>query len=205
MSLFGRSKRNKASRQVRWAQDLDKVLAKKTKKLNISHTVELISNNSDPDLQRLFYDAFENDSEYGALLSGKVDESSFLAMLPYKSEGMFVQIRIPIQVNLRASFVNTSGSYSMKKGAGEWVCEPKDRKKSRQMNRRFPKPVVQRFAGTVIESIDQGGHLRPDGEGQIELSLYGLTDGNPIDELARTLRSMDSVGQLLSEWASMSG
>jgi hypothetical protein len=199
MSLFRESEKKKREKFTRWAHKVEKAVAKKTRKLDLFVETQLVLPESDSDILELFHSALGHVSEYGILLSGTIDDCGFVAMLPFRSEVMVFLFYISIDFN--ALCVNTSGNYSMR-GDGKWVCEPKDRKKARQMNKRFPKPVVQRFTGTCIERIERGGHLCPAGEECTELSLYGLSDEQEaIDLFAKTLGSFGGIVQLLDEWS----
>jgi len=195
MSLFRESEKRKRAKFTSWVHKVEKAVAKKTRKLDLSVETQLVLPESASDILELFHGAFGDVSEYGILLPGSIEGCDFVAMLPFRSNVMVFLFYISIDFN--ALCVNTSGNYSMR-GDGKWVCEPKDRKKARQMNKRFPKPVVQRFNGTAIESIERGGHLSAAGEECTELSLYGLIDDKEaINLFAKTLGSFGDIVQLL--------
>lgn len=199
MSLFRESEKKKRAKFTSWLRKVEKAVAKKTRKLHLSIETQLVLPESSSDILELFHGAFGDVSEYGIVLTGSIKGCDFVAMLPFRSNIMVFLFYISIHFD--ALCVNTSGNYTMR-GDGKWVCEPKDRKKARQMNKRFPRPVVQRFSGTAIESIERGGHLSAAGEECTELSLYGLIDDiEAIDLFARTLGSFGDIVQLLDEWS----
>lgn len=198
MSLFRfiESEEKKRKKLTHWAHKVEKAVGKETR-LDLLLETQLVLPESDSDILELFHSSFGQDSEYGVLFSGLVDDCSFVAMLPFRSEVMVFLFNMSI--DFEASFVNTSGRYSMV-GGGKWVCKPKDRKKARQMNRLFPMPVVQRFTGTCIERVEQGGYLCPSGEECTELSLYGLiNEQEAIYLFAETLGSVGDIVRLLNE------
>jgi hypothetical protein len=197
MGLFGESDKKKRKKYKRWAEKVEKAVAKKTRKSDLSVETQFVLPESDSGIRRFFQSALGDVSDYGILMSGSVDGSDVVAMLPFRGQAMVFLIYLSIYFN--AVCVNTSGNYTMSANC-KWKCEPRDKKKARRINKRFPKPPVQRFTGTSIERIERGGHLGPVDEGATELALYGLIEEKQaIDLFAKTLGNMNEIVSLLKE------
>jgi len=197
MRLFGESEKKKSSRLAKWASNVEKAVARKTRRLDLFLEGQLVVPESDSDVRELFQAALGGASEYGMMFSGSIEGCDFVAMLPFGSKIMI--FLFDVSIDFTASCVNTSGTYAMS-GSGTWVCEPKNRRRARQLNRRLPTPVVQRFRGDSIYSIDRCGHLVSTGEGGTELSLYGwLDNGAAIPLFAAAMGSLGDIIRLLSE------
>lgn len=196
MGLFREGEGKARERFARWAQKVEKSVAKQARRGRIVVDVRRVTPESDDETLQYFHTILGPVPEFGVLVCGKVDGCDLAAILPFRSEAMVFVFDAPS--GFSASCENRFGDYNVSGGVCDWVSQPKDRKVARQLNKRLPRPVVQRFTGTAIEHVDRGGHLGPVGGGYTELSLYGLADEkDTINMFADTLGNVTGIVQLL--------
>ncbi len=198
MSLFSESEDSKRKKHAKWLQGIEKTIAKRTKKLNCLIETEPVTLGSKQDILTIFHDAFGHLEDYGVVLSGETHQWSFYAITPFRSDRLIIRFEIPVQINWKAHYLHTGGPYSTR---GEWVCLPKDKKRSRQINKKFPKPIIGYYAGPGITTIKEGGHICTGKEETTELFINAFTGPDVARTVSDALNRIDDVVLLLDEWS----
>jgi hypothetical protein len=173
----------------KWAQRLENKIIKKTSRLDFRIETDLVTPDSAPEF-----------NDYGVVISGEVNKCNFYSFIPFRPERVVMRFDIPIGINWTAQYENRGGAYRTK-GKGKWVSRPKNRKRSRQINKKFPKPIVGYFNGGSFVSIDVGGYLAPTEGEASELVIDSLC---PRRKEARVvwnaLKRIGDVVSVMTEW-----
>lgn len=199
MSLFSESEDRKRKKHARWLQGIEKTITKKTRKLNCLIKIEPVTSDSEQEILTSFHNAFGHLVDYGMVLSGELHQCRFSAIIPFRCERLVMHFEIPVRINWEAYYMLKGSGYSIK---GKWVCQPKNKKRSRQMNRKFPKPIVGQFTKTGVFTIEEGGSIYA-GEGEnTELSINALCPkGKEARTVSDALNRIGDVVLLLNEWS----
>ncbi len=185
---------------MKWLQNLDKTIRGKTRRLNYIMKVERVTPNSCRETLSIFHDTFGHSVNYGADLAGEIHQCNFYSLIPFPFQNQILMyFEIPIQIDWEASYVHKGGNFST---AGAWVCKPRNGRKSRQMNRQFPRPVVGYYSGGAIITQEEGGHICTGEMGNTELILYPFCPkGKEALTVASYLNRIGDVISLLNKWS----
>ena len=208
MALFFKSKEERQKefdakqekRLAKWLQNVEGTITRRTRKLNYVMEVERVTPDSYQETLTIFHDAFGHLIKYGAVLSGKIHQCNFCALIPFPCQNLILmRFEIPIQIDWEASYVHKGSGFST---AGAWVCSPWNGRRARQMNRKFPRPVVGYYSGGAYTTKDEGGHICTGEEGITELVLYPFCPaGREAVTVASYLNRISDVVSLLNKWS----
>jgi hypothetical protein len=199
MPLFSESEDRKRKKYVKWLQKIEKNVARGTRKLNCSLNTDPITPDSDKELLDFLHNTFGYVVDYGIALSGELHQCDFFVFLAFRGVNVFMSFVIPVQINWEAYYTNKSFQ-SSRHG---WVCKPENKKRSRKMNRKFPRPIVEVWTSTGTLVTSEGGSICP-GEGETTVLTIDAfcPQGKEAYTVSEAFKCIGDVVSLLNEWSS---
>lgn len=208
MALFFKSKEEKQKEydakqkkvHAKWLQNLEGTITRRTRKLEYFMEVEPVTPDSNQEILTIFHDVFGHLIDYGTVLSGTIHQCNFFALISFPNQNEIqMHFEIPIPIDWEASYEHKGGNYSQ---AGSWICKPRNGRRSGQMNRKFPRPIVGYYSGGGITTKPRGGHICASAGGTSELVLYPFClRGREAVTIAYYLNTIGDVVSLLNKWS----